>query len=134
MLQLHEFMGLNLAYLLHRGVPLDDLVMYDFNGHIIVAYAVLGLVVLVVKRRYFLTDHMAFTVMVVGIACQGIAAVFDYLWASPSTLRSIFGPFTALFSHDEFFELTAAFFYLAAFVNYSIHELSSVYDLSVRKT
>lgn len=123
----HEFIGLNLAQLLHPEARGLDILRYDLNGHIIVLYALAGLGIMLWHRRFFLANRLGFALLAAGLALQGLAAVVDLFWNRLGPLQRLLGPLGFLVFRDEFFEMTAAFLYLCAFVIYGIGYLSHYY-------
>ena len=115
MLLFHEFMGLNLAHLFYNNYPLDYILDKDFNGLIILIYAVLALIVLVVRFPFFKKNRLALLLLIIGLMFQGVAAIIDYLWSSLHVLQNLLGPLELLVFRDEFFEMNASAFYFSAF-------------------
>lgn len=125
----HEFMGLNLAHLYYNTNSLDNILDKDFNGLIIVLYAVLALVVFVVRFSFFKEDRLALLFLGIGFLFQGSAAIIDYLWNNLLVLQNLFGPLKFLVFRDEFFEMTASAMYFSAFILYSLTSISEYYEV-----
>lgn len=128
MLLFHEFMGLNFAHLFYNNYPLDNILDKDFNGLIILVYAVLALIVLAVRFSFFKKNRMALLLLTIGLMFQGAAAIIDYLWSNLHVLQNLLGPLELLVFRDEFFEMNASALYFSAFTLYSLTNISEHYQ------
>ena len=128
--KIHEFLGLNLAHLSYPNLAGMDILNRDFNGEIIVAYAVVALVFSLMNLKFILADRTAFCFFFIGLLFHTSAAAIDFIHERGPlflSIKRILGPFGFFLNYDEFYEVVAAFFYLFAVIFYGIHTLSQYY-------
>jgi len=129
--KIHEFFGLNLANLLYPNLKGTEILSKDFNGEIIFAYAVIAIVLFLMKLKFFLGNRIASCFLFIGLLFHAFAAALDFIHekgALFASLESLLGPFGFTLHYDEFYEVIAAFFYLMAIIFYGIHTLSQYYS------
>ena len=100
--QTHEFLGLNLAYVIYHDLE------KDLHEYIIVGYAIIAVIILIVKFKFFSQNRIALFVIMTGILVHGLAAILDFLWAKPDIMMRYLGPFAFLAHRVEFFEVVAS--------------------------